>query len=301
MKKLYLLGLSLVLIGFASGASADLKVVACEPEWGALVKELGGDKVEVFNATSALQDPHHIQARPSLIAKVRNANLVVCTGAELEVGWLPILLRQAGNSQVQPGNPGYLEATRYVPLLEVPTVLSRGEGDIHAAGNPHIQTDPHNIARVSDALAQRLAEVDPAGGAYYQKRHAEFSARWQQAIRRWELKAAPLQGLPIVVYHKGWVYMNHWLGLQEVAALEPKPGIPPSVAYLSELLSTLKKQPAKVIIRTPYDDPRPSEYVAERTQIPAVVLPGTVGGNDQAQDLFALFDDTVNRLLEATR
>ena len=301
MKKRCLLVLSLIFIGFAHGASADLKVLACEPEWGALAQELGGAKVEVANATTALQDPHHIQARPSLIAKVRNADLVVCTGAELEVGWLPILLRQAGNAKVQPGSPGYLEATQYVQLLEVPTVLSRGEGDVHAAGNPHIQTDPRNIALVGNALAQRLAELDPPAAAYYQQRHADFAARWQQAIHRWEAQAAPLKGLPIVVHHKGWIYLNHWLGLQEVAALEPKPGIPPSVAYLAEILSTLQKQPAKVIIRTPYDDPQPSEYLAERIKIPNIVLPGTVGGDAQAQDLFGLFEDTVHRLLEATR
>jgi zinc/manganese transport system substrate-binding protein len=301
MKKLCLLVSSLVLSSLAYSASADLKVVACEPEWGALTQELGGDKVEVFNATTALQDPHHIQARPSLIAKVRNADLVICTGAELEVGWLPILLRQAGNAKVQPGNPGYLEATQYVQLLEVPTVLSRGEGDVHAAGNPHIQTDPHNIALVGNALAQRLAELDPPAAAYYQQRHDDFSARWQQAMHRWEAQAAPLKGLPIVVHHKGWVYLNRWLGLREVAALEPKPGVSPSVAYLAEILSTLQKQPAKVIIRTPYDDPRPSEYLTEQIKIPNIVLPGTVGGDAQAEDLFGLFEDTIHRLLEATR
>src|SRR5947208_10561326 len=139
-----------------------LEVFACEPEWAALATELGGDKVEVFSATTARQDPHQIQARPALIARLRSADLVVCTGAELEIGWMPVLLRQAANARVQPGTPGYMEAAPQVRMLEVPARLDRAEGDIHAAGNPHIQTDPRNIVAVAAALARRMAEIDPA-------------------------------------------------------------------------------------------------------------------------------------------
>lgn len=282
-------------------ARAELKVLACEPEWGALVKELAGDKVSVYVATTALQDPHRIEARPSLVAAARNAGLVVCTGAELEVGWLPLLIRQSGNSAIQPGKPGHFEAAAYVRMLDVPQRLDRADGDVHAAGNPHIQTDPRNIALVAEPLALRLAELDPANAATYQARSADFQARWKAAIQRWEQSAAPLRGVPVVVQHKAFPYLQQWLGLVEVAALEPKPGVEPTSAHLSTVLAGLKTRPAKMILRAAYNDPRGADWLAERTQLPVVVLPFTVGGNEQAKDLFSLFDDTVQRLLKANR
>ena len=282
-------------------ARAELKVLACEPEWGALVKELAGDKVSVYVATTALQDPHRIEARPSLVAAARNAGLVVCTGAELEVGWLPLLIRQSGNSAIQPGKPGHFEAAAYVRMLDVPQRLDRADGDVHAAGNPHIQTDPRNITLVAEPLARRLAELDPANAATYQARSTDFQARWKAAIQRWEQSAAPLRGVPVVVQHKAFPYLQQWLGLVEVAALEPKPGVEPTSAHLSTVLAGLKTRPAKMILRAAYNDPRGADWLAERTQLPVVVLPFTVGGNEQAKDLFSLFDDTVQRLLKANR
>ena len=278
-----------------------LNILACEPEWGALAQELGGDKVSVYSATNAMQDPHRVEAKPSLMARARGADLLVCTGAELEVGWLPILLRQTGNPKIQPGQPGYFEAAQYVSMLEIPTRLDRAEGDVHAAGNPHIQTDPRNIALVADALAKRLAEIDAANAGYYRQRHAQFAARWKAAIADWEKLAAPLRGIPVVVQHKGFPYLENWLGLKQVAALEPKPGVEPSSAYLSGLLGQMQRQPAKMVIRAAYNDARASEWLTERTEIPAVALPFTVGGSERAKDLFGLFDDTVQRLLASLK
>ena len=217
-------------------ASATLNVFATVPEWGALAEELGGDKVKIYVATNALQDPHHVEAKPSLIARARGADLIVATGAELEIGWLPLVLQQAGNPKVQPGNPGYFEAAPFVTLLDKPTRLDRAEGDVHAAGDPHIQTDPRNIALVAAPLAARLAEIDPPNAAYYQARYKAFSERWTAAIARWEKEAAPLKGVPIIVQHKAFTYLIAWLGMKEVAALEPKPGIEPTTAHLSEVL-----------------------------------------------------------------
>lgn len=301
MKKLWLSIVTTVVLAASPAAFATLNVVTCEPEWAALAQELGGDKVSVYSATSALQDPHHVQARPGLIARVRNADLLVCTGAELEIGWLPILMRQSGNNRVQPGQPGYVEAASFVTKLEIPTQLDRAAGDVHAAGNPHIQSDPRNIALVATALARRLAEVDPANGAIYQARERDFAARWQAAIRRWGKEAAPLKGMKIIAHHKSWVYLNHWLGLQEVAELEPKPGVEPTAAHLQEVLDTLQREPAKLIIRSAYEDERASQWLAQRARIPAVMLPFTVGGSDKAKDLFGLYDDTIDRLLQVTR
>jgi zinc/manganese transport system substrate-binding protein len=287
------------LAAWAPFAHAALDVFATVPEWGALVQELGGDKVKVYTATNALQDPHHVEARPSLIARARGADLVVATGAELEVGWLPLVLQQAGNPRIQPGTPGYFEATAYVPLLGKPQRLDRAEGDVHPYGDPHIQTDARNIGRIAAPLAERLARLDPPNAALYQSRYQRFSQRWSEAIARWEKQAAPLKGVPVVVQHKGFTYLEAWLGLSEVAALEPKPGIDPTTSHLSEVLATLQRQPAKMILRAAYQSDRPSQWLAERAKIPVVTLPFTVGGTEGARDLFGLFDDTIARLLKA--
>jgi zinc/manganese transport system substrate-binding protein len=278
-------------------AQADLRVLACEPEWATLAAEIGGDRVKAVSATTALQDPHHIEARPSLIARARNADLLVCTGAELEVGWLPILQRESGNPRIQPGQSGYLEAASVVPLLEKPTRLDRSEGDIHAAGNPHIQTDPRNIPRVAEALTKRMVELDPANANHYAGRHADFSQRWQTAMARWERQAAPLRGIEVVSQHKGFPYLYAWLGMREVAVLEPKPGLEPSVSYLSEVMRKLHTQHPRMILRAAYQSSRPSEWLSARTGLPVVVLPYTVGGSNRTRDLFSLFDDTLDRLL----
>ena len=287
----------LALIG--TPALAALNIFATVPEWAALAQEIGGDKVKVFSATQALQDPHHVEAKPSLITRLRNADLVAATGAELEVGWLPLALRESGNGKVQPGQPGYFEAAGCVRMLEVPTRLDRADGDVHAAGNPHIQTDPRNILKVGEALAKRMGEVDAANAAAYAASFHTFAERWRSALTRWEVAAAPLRGQPVVSQHKAWPYLYDWLGLKEVATLEPKPGVEPSVAYLGELLSRLSTQPPKAVIRTAYNSPRPAEWYAQQARVPLVVLPFTVGGSDGAKDLFGLFDDTVARLKAA--
>lgn len=277
---------------------AALNIFACEPEWGALAREIGGNSAKVYTATTALQDPHHIEARPSLIAQMRRADLVVCSGADLEAGWLPVLLREAGNARVQPGRPGYFEATRYVALLEKPVTLDRTQGDVHAAGNPHIHTDPRNIARVGAALAERMAEIDPAGAVAYQTQWNAFSTRWKEAIARWQARAAPLKNLPVVVQHKSFSYLLAWLGMVEVATLEPKPGVEPSVAHLARIAAQLQAKPVRAVLRAVYQSPRPADWLAQRAGIPALALPYTVGGNTRASDLFGLFDDTLDQLLQ---
>jgi len=278
-------------------AHATLRVFACEPEWGALAQELGGNLVEISVATSALQDPHQIQAKPSLIARARNADLVVCTGAELEIGWLPVLLQQSGNAKVQVGQPGNFAAADFVRKLDVPGQLDRSQGDVHAAGNPHIQTDPRNIAQVAAALGARLQQLDPAHASEYAKAQADFTQRWQQAISRWTAQAAPLKGVPVVSQHKAFVYLYDWLGLKEVAVLEPKPGVEPTASHLQSVLATLKGTPARMVLYAAYQDSRSSEWLSKNAAVAAVKVPFTVGGTDGAKDLFGLFDDTVARLL----
>ncbi|MEO7744271.1 MAG: zinc ABC transporter substrate-binding protein [Usitatibacter sp.] len=280
------------------GAHAALSIFATVPEWGALAEELGGDKVKVYVATNALQDPHRVEAKPSLIARARGADLVLATGAELEVGWLPLVVQQAANAKVRPGTAGYFEAAAQVPLLGKPTRLDRAEGDIHPGGDPHIQTDPRNIARVAAPLAQRLAELDPPNAAFYQARLARFNERWNAALAKWQKDAAPLKGAAVVVQHRAFTYLIAWLGMSEVAALEPKPGMEPTTAHLSQVLQTLERQPAKMVLRAAYQGDRASQWLAQRAKVNPVVLPFTVGGSEAAKDLFGLFDDTVQRLLK---
>ncbi len=282
-------------------AAAAVNVLACEPEWAALANEIGGDRVTVNSATTALQDPHRIEARPSLIARARSADLVLCTGSDLEVGWLPLLFTQSGNARIQPGTPGYLEASQFVVRIEIPKVVDRAMGDVHPGGNPHIHLDPRNIAKVADALAARLAQIDAPNADAYKSRLAAFLTRWQAAIERWEKDAARLKGVPVVVYHKDNSYLIAWLGMREAGSLEPKPGLPATPAHLAELVERMKREPAKVILYSAYNSAKAAEFLASRTGMPAVMLPYTVGGSDKAKDLFGLFDDTLARLLATVK
>jgi zinc/manganese transport system substrate-binding protein len=298
MRSLLQWTMAALLLALGAPAFADLSVFATVPEWGALAQELGGDKVKIYVATNALQDPHHVEAKPSLIARARSADLVVATGAELEIGWLPLVLQQAGNPKVQPGKPGYFEAAPQVTILDRPTRLDRAEGDVHPQGDPHIQTDPRNIGRVAGPLAAKMSELDPANAAYYQSRYKAFADRWAAAVARWEKEAAPLKGVPILVQHKAFTYLIAWLSMKEVAALEPKPGVEPTTAHLSEVLALIQQQPVKMVLRAAYQSDRASQWIAERAKIKVVTLPFTVGGTEGAKDLFGLFDDTVDRLLK---
>ena len=291
----FVVALSSVVI--ALPASAALNVFACEPEWGALAQELGGDKVSIYSATTALQDPHRIEARPSLIARIRSADLLVCSGSELEIGWIPLLLTQSGNPRIQLGSPGYFEASQYVVKLEIPKVIDRALGDLHPGGNPHVHTDPRNIAKIAPVLMERMAQLDPANTDSYRSRGKSFLERWQAAIARWEQQAAPLKGVPMVVYHKDFSYFINWTGMREAGSLEPKPGIPPTPSHLADLIDQMKRAPAKVIVYSPYSNPQAAEFLSSRANIPAVMMPFTVGGTDRAKDLFGLFDDTIARLL----
>jgi len=284
------------LVSLPFTATAELNVFACEPEWAALAEEIGGDQVEASSATTALQDPHYIQARPSLIAKVRRADLVICSGAQLEIGWLPALLQKANNPDVLPGTDGYMEASSFVVRLSATGDVDRARGDIHPQGNPHIQTNPHNIAAVARVLAQRMQSIDIEHSVSYEKNLEVFLENWMPAIAMWEQRAAGLRGRRAITHHKSWVYLLRWLDIEEVANLEAIPGLPPTAAHLGKLTSEFGEGGADVIIRAPYQHAKPSQWLSERTGIPAIVLPLTVGGTEEATDLYSLFDDIIARL-----
>lgn len=295
--KLLILSFGLVL-SVANNAQAQLEVLACEPEWEALVKELGGERVNTRSATTAFQDPHYIEARPSLIAKARRADLLVCTGAELEIGWLPLLLRQSGNAKIQSDEPGYFLAAEQVGRIEIPTELDRNQGDIHASGNPHVHWDPNRLLTIAKALAERLKRLDSDHASDYERQFQHFAQRWQAAIKQWETKAKPLKGKKVVVHHKNWSYLLNWLGINGIGELEPKPGLPPTSGHLSNLLKRVRGSSPDYILITNFQNDSGANWLSGKLAIPVTVLPFTVGGNDQAKDLFSLYEDVIQRLLK---
>jgi zinc/manganese transport system substrate-binding protein len=276
--------------------ASAVNVFACEPEWAALVAELAGGTAEITVATTAFQDPHMLQARPSLIAGARNADLLVCTGADLEIGWLPLLLRRSGNPGIQPGSPGHFLAADHVRRIEIPASIDRAQGDVHPQGNPHIHLHPRNIERVAEALAKKLAQLDPANAAAYVANADDFLRRWNEARDRWEERSSSLAGMRLVSHHRSFSYLANWLDLDIVATLEPKPGIPASGAHLSRLLEQLTPVPPAGIIRAPFENEKPAHWLSDRLGVPMIEMPFTVGGSDGSEDLFGLYEETIAML-----
>ncbi len=275
-----------LLMAAVSPVHATINVFACEPEWAALAEEIGGDRLTIYSATTSMQDPHHIQARPSLIAKARRADLLVCSGAELEIGWLPLLLRKAGNASIQPGQPGNFAAADYVEKLDVPKKLDRSMGDVHAEGNPHIHTMPENILLVADALRQRLSEIDVDKKKHYLSRYMAFEKRWTQLMAEWKKQIKFLQGENIVTHHNYWTYLNRWIGMNVLATLEPVPGVSPSSSHLAKIKKQLSKRKIKMILHVSYVNDRPTQWLSEQTGTPVITLPATVdyqGGQTLSQ------------------
>lgn len=297
MKPLFLIPLLLASL-FALPAHAGLRIFACEPEWAALLDELAGDAVAVDVAITAMQDVHVIEAKPSLIAKMRRADLLVCTGAELEIGWLPQLIRQSGNNRVTAGAGSFFAAAQ-VTTLERPAVLDRAAGDVHPDGNPHVQMDPRRLLVIAQRLGARLAELDPGNAALYRQRLADFQTRWLAALARWQQQAEPLRGRNVVVHHISWVYLWDWLGVNQVGALEPRPGVPPTSGQLAALIDATRSNNTLAIVHAAYQDGKPAQWLSGRTGVPVVTLPFTVGGDAQSVDLFTLFDSTIEKLLKA--
>ena len=284
----------------ASPAIAEVRVFACEPEWAALAEAVGGGDVVVHSATHGGQDAHHVRARPSLIARVRRADVLFCSGAELESGWLPVLMQRGARHQVQPGQPGHIMAADHVPILDRPETIDRSLGDIHPSGNPHVHLDPRSVATLASVLSRRLEHIDPENAEAYRARLASFQAGWAEALGRWSARVAHLRGMKVVVYHEAWAYFLHWAGLTRVASLEALPGIPPSAAHLQSVLEQARGTGAEVILRAPYEPRDASSWLSARTGIPVVELPYTVGGHPEANDLVSLFDVTLT-LLEEVR
>lgn len=305
-----LAGAALLLSAAATTAkAAPLEVFACVPEWASLVKAIGGDRLaNVTLATSALDNPESMKPTPGLIASLSKADLIVCTGAGLEEGWLPAMLERAGNAKVVKGKPGYFMASEYVKLLEdeedehghggAGEKAAEGGGHQHEGGNPHIQGDPNNVRLVAGQLAKRLIQLDPEGKDGYTERTKAFISQLTALTKELQAKAAPLKGANVVVQHGNAIYLLNWLGLRSAATVEPEPGVAPGPAHLAEIIALVPKQKVRFITYSAYEDPAPSRYIGEKANIPLVKLPFTVGGTPEANDLFGLYRDSVARLLD---
>lgn len=288
---------AILFAGFALPATADLRVFACEPEWGAMVLALAPD-AQVHNATTAWQDPHYIEARPGLIAALRRADLAVCTGASLEAGWLPALIRRASNPAVRPGQPGLFMAAEQVTLHQPHDHVDRSMGDVHPEGDPHVHLAPDLMPEVMTALAARLQTIRPDQAGSYQRNLIRWQVDWNIHKRRWQQAAEELAGQRVVVQHSTYDYLLRWLGVETVADLEPKPGLPPSAGHLSRLLATEGLDEASAILVSWYQDERPARWMNDRTGVPVLALPSTVVPGEAPATLEALIDQIIDALLE---
>ncbi|WP_299003690.1 zinc ABC transporter substrate-binding protein [uncultured Shewanella sp.] len=295
--KIAALGLSMA---FSSLSYAQLNIFACEPEYASLAKELA-PKAKVYTATTAMQDPHQVQARPSLIAKMRQADLAVCAGADLEIGWLPMLQMKSANAKVRSRDQGLFFAADQIDTLDKLESVDLSQGDVHAKGNPHIHFSPERVLKIARALTDKLIQLDSDNRAQYQANLASFSKRWSETMVKWQAMAAPLKGQKVIAYHSSFRYLFDWIGIEQVGDLEPKPGLPPSSAHLAQLLKSAADQKVMAILIASYQDDRGALWLGERANLPVITLPMSVGGNDASQDLFSLYTSTLTLLLNVEK
>jgi len=280
---------------FSQFAYAELNIFTCEPEYAALAKELA-PQAKIYSATTALQDPHLVQARPSLIAKMRRADLVICAGADLEVGWLPMLQMKSANAKVRSTDKGLFFATEHIDTLDKLTQVDRSMGDVHGLGNPHLHFDPQRLLKVAQALTVKLINIDEDNASEYRQGLKSFQQRWQTSISHWQSLAEKLDGKKVIAYHSSFRYLFNWLGIEQIADLEPKPGLPPTSRHLAKLLKRATHGDIGAIIVASYQDERGANWLAERARLPILVLPMSVGGNENSTDLFELYHSVISLL-----
>lgn len=296
MKKFILF---LTMATVAATKAFALNVFTCEPEWKSLTEEITKDKADIYSATNANQDVHYIQARPSLIAKIRKADIVVCSGAGLEVGWLPLVLRKAGSSKVQEGGENFIYAAQYISTIEKPTRIDRADGDVHPEGNPHLHLNPYNMLKVGKVIADKLAIIDSENASFYAQNYNDFAAKMHEKIKDWEQKAKELNGANVISNHKNMSYLFDWLKIKTAGTLEPKPGIPATSKHLSELKSLTERKKIAFIAHAPFESPKPAEWLSHESGVKTIVLPYTIGGNKQVNNLFDLYELSIDIMLGA--
>lgn len=298
MKKLFIS--LLLLASLPAFAAGKINIITATSDLASLTQEVGGDRVQVESIAKGYQDPHFVEAKPSFLLKLRRADLLITVGLELEIGWLPPLVTQSGNPRIQPGNPGYLDASQFAEVLEIPQgQVTRAMGDVHPQGNPHYWMDPDNGRRVAKGIAGKLGQMQPADAQYFMQRYEDFSKRLTEAEKRWEEQMKPLRGLKVVTYHRSFPNLAKHFGLNVIGYVEPRPGIPPTPGHTIEVIQTMKREGAKLILVEPYFDLKTPDSIASNVGGKVLVLPPSVGGVNEATDYFKLFDYDINLLVKA--
>jgi ABC-type Zn uptake system ZnuABC Zn-binding protein ZnuA len=281
-------------------AASKLQIMTATTDLASLAQEVGGDRVDVESIARGYQDPHFVDAKPSFLLKLKRADLLIVVGLELEIGWLPPLITQSTNPKIQVGAPGYLDASRFARILEIPSgQVTRAEGDVHPLGNPHYWLDPENGLRIAKGISDKLSEMRPGDAAYFAQRYADFEQRLKQADQRWLQEMKPYEGRKIVTYHRSWPNFAEHFHLNVVGYVEPRPGIPPSPQHTVELIQQMKRDNVKVIVVEPYFDLKTPNAIARETGGQVLVLPPSVGGEKEITDYFKLFDYDIAKLKQA--
>jgi ABC-type Zn uptake system ZnuABC Zn-binding protein ZnuA len=294
-------GLLLATLALPIAANAKkLTVITSTTDMAALTQEVGGDKVSVESIAKGYQDPHFVEAKPSFLLKLRQADLLVVVGLQLEIGWLPPLITQSGNPRIQVGAPGYLDASQFAEILEIPQgTVTRAEGDVHPLGNPHYWLDPDNGRRIARGLASKLADMDPSDAAYFQERFQDFDKRLTAAEQKWDAEMKPYRGRKVVTYHRSFPNFAKHFGLDVIGYVEPRPGIPPTPTHTLELIQLMKRENCKVVLVEPYFDLKTPQSIGRATGAQVVVYLPSVGGEKGVDDYFKLFDYDIGLLIKA--
>jgi len=281
-------------------AAGKIQVMTATTDLASLAQEVGGDRINVESIARGYQDPHFVDAKPSFLLKLKHADLLIVVGLELEIGWLPPLINQSTNPKIQVGAPGYLDASRFARILEIPTgQVTRAEGDVHPLGNPHYWLDPENGLRIAKGIADKFSEMRPGDAAYFAQRYSDFEQRLKEADQRWLAEMKPYEGRKIVTYHRSWPNFAEHFHLNVVGYVEPRPGIPPSPQHTVELIQQMKRDNVRVIVVEPYFDLKTPNAVARETGGQVLVLPPSVGGEKEITDYFKLFDYDISKLKQA--
>jgi len=294
LRLVHMLVFGIMLLSVSIGSQAALKVIATTQDLAAIAKEVGGQHVQVQSLTRGTRDPHFAAAKPSMIRKVFHADLLLLVGADMEIAWLPVLLQSARNAKVLPGNNGYLDISLLIPLLgKLDGPVSRSMGDVHAGGNPHYWLDPRNGLLIAQGITNRLIAIDPENKKDYQKQFNKFKEKLNARWGIWQQELSWLKGKPVIAYHRSFIYLAKAFDFNIVAEVEPKPGISPSAASLTRLVSFIRNDAIGLLIMEPYYERRSAAYLNEKTDIHISVLPQSVGAQKNIKTYFDLFDEIV--------
>jgi ABC-type Zn uptake system ZnuABC Zn-binding protein ZnuA len=283
-----------------AAAAKKLNIVTATTDLAALVQEVGGDRVNVESIAKGYQDPHFVEAKPSFLLKLRQADLLIVVGLQLEIGWLPPLITQSGNARIQVGAAGYLDASQFAEIFEIPQgAITRAMGDVHPLGNPHYWLDPENGRRVAKGIAQKLGEMDAPNASFYQQRYQDFDKRLSEADQKWQAEMKPYRGKKVVTYHNSLPNFAKHFGLNVVGFVEPRPGIPPTPSHTLDVINMMKRDGVKVIMVEPYFDRKTPDAIARETGGTVVEYLPSVGGVKDVTTYFQLFDYDIALLTKA--